>query len=146
MGRKRTRLILSAEALAEVRRRLRAAKDEREKERLRVVLCAARGQQTLEDLARRAGRARATIQTWLNKFQEGALAGLLKRDTPPGAISPVSNAEVQAQLRAGVQAGRWRSASEVAAWLKEAHGITRATKSVYYWLGKTRAAAPRQAR
>lgn len=146
MGRNRTRLLLSTGELADLRRGLRAAKDEREKERLRVVLWAARGQHTLEDLACMAGRARATIQTWLDKFKEGAIPGLLKRDTPPGTISPVRDSEVQAQLRAGVKAGRWRSAREVAVWLKDAHGIERATKSVYYWLSKISSVEERNAR
>jgi hypothetical protein len=37
---------------------------------------------------------------------------------------------VQAQLHAGLQAGQWRTARQVAAWLKAAHGIERATKSL----------------
>jgi transposase len=146
MGRNKTRLILTAGQLADLRRRLRTAKDEREKERLRVVVCAARGKHTLEDLARMSARVRATIQTWLKKFHEGGIPALLDRNTPPGSISPVQAPDVQAQLRAGIEAGRWRSAGEVAAWLKEVHGIERATKSMYYWLAKTRSSAQREAR
>ena len=48
----------------------------------------------------------------------------------------MAEAKVQAQLQAGLQAGRWRTAGQVAAWLQETHTITRATKSLYYWLGK----------
>ncbi len=138
MGRKRTRLILSTAQRVELRQRWRAAKDAREKERIRLVLWAARGEYTLEDLARRAGRVRATVQTWLKKFHEGGLSALLDRDTPPGLISPVAAPDIQAELRVGLETGRWRSAGEVAAWLKEAHGIKRATKSLYYWLAKSR--------
>lgn len=43
---------------------------------------------------------------------------------------------MQAQLQACLQAGQWRTAGQVAAWLQEKHGIERATKSLYYWLGK----------
>jgi transposase len=43
---------------------------------------------------------------------------------------------VQQELVAGLQSGRWRTAGQVAAWLKEAHGIERAAKSIYRWLGK----------
>ena len=115
MGRKRTRLVMSAAQQDELRGRLRVARDAREKERLRWALKAASGDYTLEDLA-----------------------GLLDRDTPPGSISPVAAPDIQAQLRAGLEAGRWHSAGEVAAWLKETHGIQRAPKSVYYWLAKNR--------
>jgi len=138
MGRKRTRLVMSAAQQDELRGRLRVARDAREKERLRWALKAASGDYTLEDLARLTGRVRATIQTWLKKFNEGGISGLLDRDTPPGSISPVAAPDIQAQLRAGLEAGRWHSAGEVAAWLKETHGIQRAPKSVYYWLAKNR--------
>ncbi|HTH48432.1 MAG TPA: winged helix-turn-helix domain-containing protein [Candidatus Limnocylindria bacterium] len=43
---------------------------------------------------------------------------------------------MQAELRAGLPAGRWRTAGQVAAWLQEAHGIKRAAQSLYRWLGK----------
>ena len=142
MGRKRTQLTLISAQREEVRRRLGAVRDERQKERLRLVLWAAGGDHTLEDLARRSGRVRATIQTWLEKFKAGGRAGLLARDTPPGSVSPVGGVEIQAQLRAGLAAGRWQTAVEVAAWLKETHGIERARKSLYYWLAKVRGEQP----
>ena len=136
MARKKTKLTVSAAQLAQLQQGLRAATDLRDKERLQVVLWATSGQQTLADLARLAGRARSTIQIWLDNFTAGGVARLLERSAPPGAVSPVAQAEVQTQLRAGLQQGRWRTAGQVAAWLKEAHGIKRATKSLYYWLGK----------
>jgi transposase len=137
MGRKRTHLKLNAPARTDLRRRLRVTKDPRERERLQVALWAAEGDYTLEDLARMAGRARASIQTWLNKFAAGGLEGLVRRDTPPGSSSPLGSAQIQAELRAGLAAGRWRSASEIAVWLEAEHGIRRARKSIYYWLRKT---------
>jgi transposase len=136
MGRKRTKLTMSAEAAAQLKERIRSATDPRDKERLQVVLWATRGQHTLEDLAGLAGRARSTIQVWLEDFTAGGLSRLLERTAPPGKPSPVAEAQVQVQLQAGLQAGRWRTAGQVAAWLKEAHGIERAAKSLYYWLGK----------
>src|ERR1019366_6417574 len=69
-------------------------------------------------------------------FTAGDVAQLLEREAPPGKPSPVAEAKVQAELHAGLKAGHWRTAGQVAAWLKEKHGIQRATKSLYYWLGK----------
>lgn len=138
MGRRRTRLIVSARQQAELERWLRSGLDARSRERVQVVLWAATGKHTLEDLARRSGRVRATIQLWLGKFKRGGVAGLLKRGTPPGSISPIRAGRVQTQLRAGWARGRWRTAREVATWLREAHGIERARKSIYYWLAKER--------
>ena len=119
-----------------LKQRLGAVTDLRERERLPVVLWATSGQHTLEDLAGLAGRARSTVQVWLDQFAAGGVDRLLERDTPPGKSSPVGAPEVQAELRAGLQAGRWRTAAQVAAWLQEAHGIRRAVKSIYRWLGK----------
>ena len=142
MGRTRTQLLLSDEDRAELPRRLRAATDPRERERLQVALWAASGHHTLEDLAEKADRSRATIQTWLDKFKAGGLPGLLERDTPPGSTSPLSRSRLQAQLKAGLASGRWSSAQAMARWLKETYGIQRARKSLYYWLKKNGWPAP----
>jgi transposase len=136
MARKRSKLAMSAAETAQLKEQIRAATDPRDKERLQVVSWATSGQHTLADLARLAGRARSTIQVWLDDFTEGGTAQLLEREAPPGKPSPVAGAKVQAQLQAGLQAGQWRTAGQVAAWLKETHGIQRAAKSLYYWLGK----------
>jgi transposase len=121
---------------ARLKEQIRTATDPRDKERLQVVSWATSGQHTLADLARLAGRARSTIQVWLDDFTDGGPARLLAREAPPGKVTPVAGAKVQAQLQAGLQAGKWRTAGQVAAWLKETHGIQRAAKSLYYWLGK----------
>ena len=136
MARKRTKLAMGATEAAQLKEQIRRAIDLRDKERLQVVLWSTSGQHTLAELARLAGRARSTIQVWLDDFTEGGFAQLLERKAPPGKASPVAAPEVQAQLQAGLQAGRWRTAGQVAAWLKETHGIERAAKSLYYWLGK----------
>ena len=142
MGRNRTHLRLSTAQQAELPRLLRVTKDQRERERLQVAVWAASGRYTLEELSEMAGRARATIQLWLGKFKAGNIRGLLRRDTPPGSKSPLSAPGLQAQLRAGLRAGRWRSAEAMVAWLKEEHGIDRARKTLYYWLKKNGWAAP----
>ena len=127
---------MSATDAAQLKEQIRAATDPRDKERLQVVLWATRGQHSLAALAGLAGRARSTIQVWLDDFADGGVRQLLERTAPPGKPSPVAEAKVQAQLQAGLKAGQWRTAGQVAAWLKETHGIQRATKSLYYWLGK----------
>jgi len=136
MGRARTRLQLTPSESAELNRLLGSTRDIRARERLRFAQRASVGRHTLEELARLAGRSRSTIQNWLGKFESGGLAGLLARDTPPGMISPLATMGIQAQLRAGLKSRRWKSAAEVAAWLKEKHGIDRARKSIYYWMRK----------
>jgi transposase len=136
MGRKRTQLDLSPAEQREAQRLVRTCEDPRVVERVGFALLGATGQLTMEELASKVGRRRSTLQTWLRKFQEGGLAGLLERDASPGITSPLGAARVQQQLQAGLKAGRWTSAAHVAAWLKEAHGITRSRKSIYYWFEK----------
>lgn len=136
MGRKRTQLDLSPAERREAQRLVRNCEDPRVVERAGFALLGATGQLTMEELAAKIGRRRSTLQTWLAKFQAGGLAGLLERDASPGITSPLSTARVQQQLQAGLKAGRWTSAAHVAAWLKEAHGITRSRKSIYYWFEK----------
>lgn len=140
MARKRTKLGISPAVLIELKERLRTTSDVRQKERLQVVLWSTQGRHTLEDLARLAGRARSTIQIWLDHFEAGGVARVLERESPPGQSSPIGEPQVQAELKAGLKSGRWRTARQVAAWLKEAHGIERAAKSIYRWLGKANGA------
>ena len=136
MARKRTKLAVSAAQAAQLKAQIRAATDPRDKERLQVVQWATSGQHSLGELAELAGRARSTIQVWLEDFTAGGVAQLLERTPPPGKPSLVAGAKVQAELQAGLKAGHWRTAGQVAAWLHEKHGIKRAAKSLYYWLGK----------
>jgi transposase len=136
MGRHRTRLNLAPAQLRGIRQRHQTTRDDRVKERLRFALLAATGCETLEGLAQHLGRSRSTIQNWLGKLEHGGLAGLLDRDTPPGMVSPVASRAIQDELKAGVKSGRWRSAAEIAAWLKREHGVERSRKSIYYWIRK----------
>jgi len=140
MARKRTKLGISPGGLIELKERLRTTTDLREKERLQVVLWSTQGRHTLEDLAQLANRARSTIQIWLDHFEAGGMARVLERESPPGQSSPIGQPQVQQELLAGLKSGRWRTAGQVAAWLKEAHGIERAVKSIYRWLGKANGA------
>ena len=136
MGRRRTQLDLSPAERREAQRLARSCPDPRVVERAGFALLGATGRFTLEELATKVGRRRSTLQNWLRKLHDGGLAGLLERDAAPGVASPVAQPTVQRQLQAGLKAGRWTSAAHVAAWLEEAHGITRSRKSIYYWFEK----------
>jgi len=136
MARKRTKLILGDSDRVSLKQQIRSTTDPRQKERLLVVLWASRGQYTLDELAGLAGRARSTIQIWLDDYDAGGLPQLLQRDAAPGKSSPLADGKVQKQLQQGLQTGQWRTAAQVATWLEQTHGIRRAVKSIYYWLGK----------
>lgn len=133
---------------AEREQRFKACADVRQRQRLRAILLAPTGQHGHRDIARIVGCATSTFALWRNKYLAGGVAELLRRDTAPGSCSPLGAAPVQRELVTGLQAGRWRTARQAAAWLPEAHGIVRAAKSLYRWLGKAGGArrVPRPAR
>ena len=96
---------MSEAAAAQLKNQIRSATDPRDKERLQVVLWATSGQPSLDELARLAGRARSTIQIWLDHFTAGGLAKLLERETPSGVSSalrgcPVARADSSAAAAA----------------------------------------------
>ena len=136
MGRKRTQIELTLAERTAARRFSQSNPDPRIAERAQFALLAATGRHTMEELAVLVGRRRSTLQNWLAKYLAGGLEGLLDRQTSPGLASPLAAPKIQKQLQAGIESGRWTSAAQVAAWLKERHGIARSRKSIYYWLHK----------
>jgi transposase len=140
MARPNLKLRVSPAEKAVLEARFKAAKDVRQRQRLQAILLATTGEEGYRDIARIVGASTSTFAVWLNKYLAGGLEELLRRETPPGLTSPIGAPQVQAELLAGLQAGRWRTAGQVAAWLEEAHGIKRAVKSIYRWLGKANGA------
>jgi transposase len=127
---------MSESQKAELKLQFQSAKDLRDRERLEVIYWATSGKHSLSQLAGMAGRARSTIQEWLEAYKTGGRKQLLERRVPPGKPSPLTEPSVQAQLLAGWLSGRWRTAGQAAAWLEETHGVHRSPKSMYYWLRK----------
>ena len=136
MGRPKLKLVVSAEQRAALRAALKENTALRQRDRLQAIQLASTGRHTFTEIAQLLGRARSTVQLWLDQYEAGELPGLLARKPAPGKASELQRPEVQAQLQAGLKAGRWRTAGQIAAWLAQAHGIKRAAGSLYYWLGK----------
>ena len=136
MARAHLKLTVLPVQKAELEQHFKASKDVRQRQRLQAILLATSGRHGYRDIAQIVGCATSTFALWLNKYLAGGVAELLRRDSPPGMSSPIGAPQVQQELRAGLQSGRWRTAGQVAAWLKEVHGIERAAKSMYRWLGK----------
>jgi transposase len=136
MGRPKLKLAISAAQRGELRDAFKANTDARQRDRLQAIQLASTGRHTHEEIAHLLGRARSTIQLWLDQYEAGGLARLLERKPAPGKSSELQRPEVQAQLQAGLKTGRWRTAAQIAAWLAQTHGIKRVAGSLYYWLGK----------
>lgn len=140
MARAHLKLTVLPTQKAELEQRYKAADDVRQRQRLQAILLATTGKHGYRDVAQIVGCATSTFALWLNKYLAGGVDELLRRETPPGTTSPIAATQVQRELVAGLKSGRWRTAGQVAAWLKEAHGIQRAAKSIYRWLGKAHGA------
>ncbi len=136
MGRRPKPLKLSPEIRQALRDQLRSITDPRDQERLIAILRAVSGSHSLDELARLAQRSRSTLQNWITKWSRGGVSELLRRETPPGKQSPLSDARLHKEIMDGWRSGRWKSAQEVADWLQNEHGIQRSRKSIYYWLKK----------
>jgi transposase len=136
MARAHLKLTLPPAQKAELEQSFKAAADVRQRQRLQAILLATTGRHGYRDIAQIVGCATSTFALWLHKYQAGGVGELLRRETPPGRSSPIGDAPVQQALVAGLKAGRWRTAGQVAAWLQAEHGIERAAKSLYRWLGK----------
>ena len=136
MGRPKLKLVITEPQRAELRDALKANTDARQRDRMQAIQLATTGRHTHAEIAQLLGKARSTIQVWLDHYQAGQLTRLLERKTAPGKVSELQAPKIQADLQAGLRAGRWRTAGQIAAWLKQTHGIQRAAGSIYYWLGK----------
>lgn len=136
MGRPYYRLAVEPEERREIERRFRRVKDVRQRERLEVVRLACTGRHPLAEIAARVGRSRATVQTWLGTYQSRGLEGLLERGQPGASPSPLQDEQLQQELREQLAAGNFRTAGQMARWLRQRHGIERTIWSVYYWLKK----------
>src|SRR5450631_2105408 len=136
MGRPKLKLVISAAQLDELRDALKEYTEPRLRDRLQAIQLATTGRHTHDEIAQLLGRARSTIQVWLDRYEAGLLPRLLARKAAPGKTSELQRPAIQEQLQAGLQTGRWRTAAQIATWLAETHGIKRAAGSLYYWLGK----------
>ena len=136
MGRPKLKLVVSPAEQAQLLQAFKEQTDPRARDRLQTVRLATTGRYTHEEIASAVGRARSTVQQWLERYEAGGLDRLLERQKAPGRQSELQDPQVQAQIQAGLQSGRWRTAGQLAAWLGQEHGIKRAAGSLYYWLGK----------
>jgi transposase len=136
MGRPKLKVNISAAQREELLAALKQNTDPRLRDRLQAIQLATTGRHTHHEIADLLGKARSTIQLWLDLYAAGQLPRLLERKSAPGKASALQRPEVQAQLKEGLQKGRWRTAAQIAAWLAQTHGIKRAAGSLYYWLGK----------
>jgi transposase len=120
---------------AAVKAALLQCKDVRSHQRLLAMRLAASGQFTAAQIAEQLGVSRRQFFHWVNALKAGGVERLLERGRGGGQPARV-HATALAELKAGLQAGRWKRAKEVQQWLRQRHETKLSVKGVYYWLGK----------
>jgi transposase len=134
MGLNRKRVDLKNEHL-EVNERYRKEPLVWKKERLLAIKLLLDGNMTIEQVAKRVGRHRNSINDWIKLFRAGGLTRLLTRGQGRGRIGKMTE-KAKIELAEKLKAGVFRTARQAAAWLKEEHGIELKSNSIYYQLGK----------
>lgn len=139
-GRPRIKICATDALKAEIGRRIKKESNALLRDRLRAVQLAFDGTRRYEDIARQVGRARSSVQLWIETFTAEGLDGLLNRKKAPWKVSVLQSPAVQADIAQGLREGRWRTGPQFAAWMKETHGIELCATQTYYWLKKSGAA------
>jgi len=121
-GRPRIKISATDAVKAKIGRRIKKESNALLRDRLRAVQLAFDGSRRYENIARQIGRARSSVQLWIEAFTAEGLKGLLRRKKAPGKISALQEAKVQADIAKACE-GRWRTGPQFAAWIKEEHGI-----------------------
>ena len=71
MGRHKLKLMVSGAQQDELGRALKERSDPRERDRIQTVRLATTGRHTHEEIAALVGRARSTVQVWVNRYEAG---------------------------------------------------------------------------
>lgn len=114
---------------------LAQCKDVRSHQRLVAMRLAASGELTAAQIAEQLGVSRRQFFNWVDALKAGGVEQLLEREHG-GGQPPQIQGVILKELVAGLQAGRWKRAREVQAWLEQKHAAKLSVKGVYYWLGK----------
>ena len=138
-GMRTRQLVLGRPDLSgEIENRYRHETDVRSKVRLLCVKLVATGEYTSEQIAKICGKSQSSIFVWIKAFRESGFEGLLGRQKPgpeEGSFRGVPE-PVLAELRKGVEDGRWTTAEAARRWLKDKHQISRPYVTVWQWLKK----------
>ena len=108
-GRPRIKISATDSVKAEIGRRIKKESNALLRDRLRAVQLAFDGTRRYEDIARQVGRARSSVQLWIETFSTEGLDGLVSRKKAPGKASALQEAAVQADIAQGLREGRWRT-------------------------------------
>ena len=94
---------MEPEVVEELRALRRKPRDIKQKEKVQALLLAQSGRRSYEEIAEAVGRARSTIQVWVNAFENQGVGWLEEKAFHPGRPSEVSDPKIQKALREGLE-------------------------------------------
>ncbi|NCX55487.1 MAG: IS630 family transposase [Rhodobacterales bacterium] len=106
-----------------------------QKERLIAVRLGLNPDKSLDEIAEVVGRDRSCIQRWFDRFKQGGFKALLSRGNSGGRPSGCVD-EVQAFLKAGLEAGKWNTAGQAKSALEKQFNQTFRYHTVWHWVKK----------
>lgn len=90
-GRPKIKISASDSVKTEIAQRIKKESNALLRDRLRAVHLAFDGTRRYEDIARQIGRARSSVQLWIETFTHDGLDALLSRKKAPGKVSPLQD-------------------------------------------------------
>lgn len=131
----RTLPVLGKHRIGELEAAWREHPEGWKRQRLLVLKLVAQHELTAQQIAEVVGVSRATVFRYLDSFQSGAVAALLRREHKGGGTPTLAGTDREAFVEE-LRAGRFRRAKEAQAWIKKRTKQALALSSVYTILGK----------
>ena len=118
--------------------RYRAEGDGKRRMRLQGLWLLRQGRH-VDEVAAAVGVHRRTVERWVDWYRhEGGLAGVLAHRQGGVGQPPRLTADQQEQVAAEVAAGRFATAAQIGAWIRETYGVTYRPGGLYDLLGRLR--------
>jgi transposase len=135
------------ESAADLKRILREQKTASGKERVQLLyLLKSQQAESAERAASLLGRHRVTIQTWLRRYRQGGLDGLLEKKVAPGRAQSIPQWAQDALNKRLHESEGFNSYGEICQWMQTQLGISAPYKTVHKLVHYRLGASPQVAR
>lgn len=94
------------------------------------------GELSSKAIAAQLGHSQTTLTTWFNLYRHGGIDGLLEQKQRGKGFAPELDGSQMQELAAELEKGRWHTAKEAYAWLKQRFGVKFSLTHTYRCLKK----------
>ncbi|MBB5036438.1 IS630 family transposase [Prosthecobacter dejongeii] len=106
------------------------------RERLLAVKLGLEGKLSSKAIAAQLGHSQTTITSWFNLYRKKGIEGLLEQKQRGQGFAPELDESQMQELAVELEKGRWRTAKEAYAWLKERFNVKFGLPQTYRYLKK----------